>query len=69
MKIRSALELTWSMDFGIDVLDNVRRIKCLTYVDVFTQEGFTITTTLGITGVQVPPLWIALHCFKAIRRR
>jgi len=40
------------MDFVMDALASGRRIKCLTCVDDFTQEGLTITAAFGISGVQ-----------------
>jgi putative transposase len=43
-----APNLTWSMDFVMDVLASGRRIKCLTCVDDFTKECLTITPDFGI---------------------
>lgn len=37
----------------MDALVSGRRMKCLTCVDDFTRECLTITTVLGISGVQV----------------
>jgi len=60
-----APNLTWSMDFVMDVLASGRRIKCLTCVDDFTKECLTIIPAFGIPGVhihgKIPPASGPLH--------
>jgi putative transposase len=48
-----APNLSWSMDFVMDVLATGRKIKCLSCVDDFAKECLTVTVTFGISGVQV----------------
>ena len=48
----------------MDALGNGRRIKSLTCVDNFTKECLTITTALGITGVQVTHILDPIALFR-----
>jgi len=59
-----APNLTWSMDFVMDVLASDRRIKCLTCVDDFTKECLTITVAFGISGVQVTRILNSIALFR-----
>jgi len=59
-----APDLTWSMDFIIDVLASGRRIKCLTCVDDFTKAYLTITVAFGISGVQVTCILDSIALFR-----
>lgn len=56
-------------------LANGRRLKCLTCVDDFTKECLTITTALGISGVQVTRIlcattweasWVKVYCTRPL---
>ncbi len=60
----AAPNLTWSMDFVIDVLASGRRIKCLTCVDDFTKECLTVTVAFGISGVQVTRILDSIALFR-----
>jgi len=60
----AAPNLTWSMDFVMDVLATGRRIKCLTGVDDFTKERLTITSAFGISGVQVTRILDCIALFR-----
>ncbi len=48
----------------MDALCSDRRIKCLTCVDDFTKECLTISTTFGITGVQVTRILDSIELFR-----
>jgi putative transposase len=43
----------WSIDFVMDTLANVRRLKCLAIVDDFTKETVDIVVDHGISGLCV----------------
>jgi len=60
----AAPNLTWSMDFVMDVLATGRRIKCLTCVDDFTKECLTVTVAFGISGVQVTRILDSIALFR-----
>ena len=57
----------WSMDFVMEALTTVRRIKCLTSVDDFAKECLTIITAFGISGLQVTRFPDSIALF--VRRR
>lgn len=60
----AAPNLTWSMDFVIDVLATGRRIKCLNCVDDFTKECLTVTVAFEISGVQVTLILDSIALFR-----
>lgn len=49
----SAPNERWSMDFVVDRLDDGRRFRALTVVDVFTRECLAIEADFGLTGRKV----------------
>lgn len=59
-----APNMTWSMDFVMDVLASGRRIKCLTCVDDFPKECLTITAAFGISGVQFARILDSIALFR-----
>jgi putative transposase len=60
----AAPNMTWSMDFVMDVLATGRRVKCLICVDDFTKECLTVTVAFGISGVQVTRILDSIALFR-----
>jgi len=53
LRLPSAPNVVWSMDFVSDALADGKRIKILTIVDDFTKESVDLVADFGISGVYV----------------
>ena len=58
------VNLARSIDFDMDTLATVRRIKCRTCVDDFIKECLTIITAFGISCAQVTHIPDSIALFR-----
>jgi putative transposase len=66
LKVPSAPNEVWSMDFVMDALATGRRIKCLTIVDDFPRECLDIAVDHGISGAYVARVLDMISQFRGL---
>lgn len=68
LTVPTAPNEVWSMDFVMDVLNNGRRVKCLTIADDFTKEVVDIVSDHSISGQYVTRVLDQAAQFRGLPR-